>query len=1097
MSQFPKSGFLARAATSSAAARASLRSKPSASTVSSLSSSRRTSHSHPNSPTTSTPPPPPAPASPHASQAQSTAATAAAAAADSTAASSQFEVYGPHLPGHSAAYSASASAVAGPSRASTSTALPLPIPASSGPSSSTYVSIGVHVATSSSNVFGPASAPVSSASFASAMTTVAPAARRPFNFWPQAVVTANTVSAPTPTAAGYAAAAAVAAAATHVQTVTSPLIGAQTGSSSSTSSSQSSARPSPADIFLSSLYSDFDPSLPWSTSTPTADWLSSSLASTSIQSSVSWEGRLLAASKAPEATPSSPKRSRAASSAPWSRAPITFDTTTLHGENWSASFSSNFHRTADGSFAEGSGANGSGSRTGSRDQSAKSSSHQHQNQHHQQHQQHQHGRSPPPHPNPYPSNNPPLSSTGALITRPPSSGSSSSSSSTLHTSSVLSQTSAAAASSNTSSAPLNGSGFGAPGGISARSLSIPPQSHTFDRSFNPHFHFQHGAYGIPKRHPLSSMQRTKRRKATDASKGASNGGSSGGAAGFFAAAASSLVGGVSGSSTSKTGSDAAKEVPIATPTFTNAATTAVSTKVGERDSAGAASAESNGNADASAKHGSEAASAPSPPSPEPSRPRGICQDGRIVQDRLRSVPVGEDAYFLREDALGVADGVGGWASRPGADPALFSRLLMHFCSVELSRFDSLSSEELAAKDGAMLRRWAQVDPVEILHCAWHRCVRAARREGIIGSSTALVAVLRGDELRIANVGDCVLLIIRQGDLLFRSTEQQHSFNFPVQLGMMGDTVESVAEELQRRKDVKEKAAAAAAAAAEAGAKEDGVEGSEEGQKSAAKVDSEDADDEPIPDGVDYTIDGHGASTSTEANGPNGSAASVNANGDAQHLDSAGSTNSATANGGGSSANAASNDVDGEESEVEWDEPRRDAGRWSVKVEPGDVIIIGSDGLVDNLFDEDILEEVLRFAPAPAAAASSDSESVSPQAADGQQAEGDQEGSAGGADEHAPFGNWLPADFSPQLVSEALCSRAKAVSEDSRALYSPFQQRAVTEGLHYVGGKHDDISVLVAVVGAHQGGADNEGKLFVSQSLRNHQQSSQGPEPTST
>ena len=44
---------------------------------------------------------------------------------------------------------------------------------------------------------------------------------------------------------------------------------------------------------------------------------------------------------------------------------------------------------------------------------------------------------------------------------------------------------------------------------------------------------------------------------------------------------------------------------------------------------------------------------------------------------LKSVQVGEDAYFIRSDSLGVADGVGGWSGKKGADPALFSRLLMH------------------------------------------------------------------------------------------------------------------------------------------------------------------------------------------------------------------------------------------------------------------------------------------------------------------------------------------------------------------------------------------------------------------------------------
>ncbi|PWN23532.1 protein serine/threonine phosphatase 2C [Microstroma glucosiphilum] len=243
---------------------------------------------------------------------------------------------------------------------------------------------------------------------------------------------------------------------------------------------------------------------------------------------------------------------------------------------------------------------------------------------------------------------------------------------------------------------------------------------------------------------------------------------------------------------------------------------------------------------------------------------------------MRSVQVGEDSYFLRPDSIGIADGVGGWATRPGANPAMFSRLLMHFCSVELSRFDW---------------RHEHLDPVEVMHRAWERCVRVARREGILGSTTALLALLRKDELRIANLGDCVLLIVRKGELLFRSQEQQHSFNFPVQLGMM---------------------------------------------------------------------------------------------------------------------------------------PRRDCGRWTIKVQKGDIIIVASDGLVDNLFDDDIIEEVQRFAPPPS---------------------------------------------SPD---EALASRAKAISQDAKAIVSPFQQRATEEGLHYVGGKHDDISVLVAVVGEAAAGGGGGG-----------------------
>lgn len=58
-----------------------------------------------------------------------------------------------------------------------------------------------------------------------------------------------------------------------------------------------------------------------------------------------------------------------------------------------------------------------------------------------------------------------------------------------------------------------------------------------------------------------------------------------------------------------------------------------------------------------------------------------------------SVQVGEDAYFIRGNALGIADGVGGWAKHSSHNyptpSALFARRLMHFCSEEIAESPSL------------------------------------------------------------------------------------------------------------------------------------------------------------------------------------------------------------------------------------------------------------------------------------------------------------------------------------------------------------------------------------------------------------------------
>ena len=37
-----------------------------------------------------------------------------------------------------------------------------------------------------------------------------------------------------------------------------------------------------------------------------------------------------------------------------------------------------------------------------------------------------------------------------------------------------------------------------------------------------------------------------------------------------------------------------------------------------------------------------------------------------LQDGSQAVQVGEDAYFIRENAMGIADGVGGWAKSRGS-----------------------------------------------------------------------------------------------------------------------------------------------------------------------------------------------------------------------------------------------------------------------------------------------------------------------------------------------------------------------------------------------------------------------------------------------
>lgn len=92
-------------------------------------------------------------------------------------------------------------------------------------------------------------------------------------------------------------------------------------------------------------------------------------------------------------------------------------------------------------------------------------------------------------------------------------------------------------------------------------------------------------------------------------------------------------------------------------------------------------------------------------------------------------------------------------------------------------------------------------------------------------------------------------------------------------------------------------------------------------------------------------------------------------------------------------------------------------RFCVTVEKGDIVILASDGLFDNLYDEDILDIVRHHVSAHTI----------------------QSGK-----------NKVPriVNLEPQTISDALAKRAKSISEDTRNVNSPFQSRAIQEGLYY-------------------------------------------------
>jgi serine/threonine protein phosphatase PrpC len=133
---------------------------------------------------------------------------------------------------------------------------------------------------------------------------------------------------------------------------------------------------------------------------------------------------------------------------------------------------------------------------------------------------------------------------------------------------------------------------------------------------------------------------------------------------------------------------------------------------------------------------------------------------------------GEDAFFIsqHQKIIGVADGVGGWAEE-NIDAGVWARALMN----EAKKIAEGWENQIIQKGNS-----TEILPLEILETAY-----TAVKDKYLGSSTALIILLdQNRNLQYANLGDSGFMIVRAGNIFFRSKEQQHSFNFPYQIGHM-------------------------------------------------------------------------------------------------------------------------------------------------------------------------------------------------------------------------------------------------------------------------------------------------------------------------
>jgi len=156
-------------------------------------------------------------------------------------------------------------------------------------------------------------------------------------------------------------------------------------------------------------------------------------------------------------------------------------------------------------------------------------------------------------------------------------------------------------------------------------------------------------------------------------------------------------------------------------------------------------------------------------------PAGLlqAQRGRPLQlwsgvSRLQK-PCGrcEDAYFIADRALGVADGVGSMVqfAKYGADAAAYAMELMELAG------EALTGAELADQ------------PVDTR--AEAALLFAERNVQSYGASTVTALVLDADTVGVANLGDSGFMLLRKGQqgmgIVARSEEKQHHWNCPFQL----------------------------------------------------------------------------------------------------------------------------------------------------------------------------------------------------------------------------------------------------------------------------------------------------------------------------
>ncbi|KAH6638249.1 phosphatase 2C-like domain-containing protein [Boeremia exigua] len=149
---------------------------------------------------------------------------------------------------------------------------------------------------------------------------------------------------------------------------------------------------------------------------------------------------------------------------------------------------------------------------------------------------------------------------------------------------------------------------------------------------------------------------------------------------------------------------------------------------------------------------------------------------RVNGEMIRGVTNGDDAVLVSDYFIGANDGVGAWATRERGHAALWSRLILHFWSLEV--------------EAAPFSPTDPPTPIAYLQTAFDKTKAAVSEpnewHGTTTACGALLSANKNDQplLYVTQIGDGQILVIRPStkEVLFRTEEQWHWFDCPRQLG---------------------------------------------------------------------------------------------------------------------------------------------------------------------------------------------------------------------------------------------------------------------------------------------------------------------------